>query len=49
MLFRSADGKPVNKQVLEMVAEPVEIIGEVERQGELLILKADPATYRRVK
>jgi len=32
-----------------MVAEPVEITGEVERQGELLILRADPATYRRVK
>ena len=36
------------KQVLDMVAEPLEITGEVERQGELLILRADPATYRRV-
>ena len=42
------DGEPVNKQVLNLVAEPVEITGEVERQGELLILRADPATYRRV-
>jgi len=49
LLLVSADGKPVNKQVLEMVAEPVEITGEVERQGELLILRADPATYRRTK
>jgi hypothetical protein len=48
LLLVSADGKPVNKQVLDMVAEPVEITGEVERQGELLILKADPATYRRI-
>ena len=47
-LLVSRDGKPVNKQVLNMVAEPVEIIGEVERQGELLILRSDPATYRRV-
>jgi hypothetical protein len=39
----------VNKQVLDLVAEPVQIIGEVERQGELLILRADPVTYRRVK
>jgi len=45
----SRDGKPVNKHVLSLVAEPVEITGEVERQGELLILRADPATYRRVK
>ena len=45
----SSDGKPVNQQVLDMVAEPVEISGDVERQGDLLILRADPATYRRVK
>ena len=47
LLLVSADGKPVNKQVLDMVAEPVEITGEVERQGELMILRADPATYLR--
>ncbi len=47
-LLVSRDGEPVNKQVLNLVAEPVEITGEVERQGELLILRADPATYRRV-
>ena len=49
LLLVSADGKPVNQQVLDLVAEPVEITGEVERQGELLILRADPATYRRVR
>jgi len=49
LLLVSRDGKPVNKQVLNLVAEPVSITGEVERQGELLILRADPATYRRVK
>ena len=48
LLLVSAEGKPVNKQVLEMVAEPVEIAGEVERQGELLILRADPPTYRKL-
>src|SRR6266446_2158242 len=48
LLLVSADGKPVNEQVLDMVAEPLEITGEVERQGELLILRADPATYRRM-
>ena len=47
-LLVSHDGKPVNKQVLNIVAEPVEVTGEVERQGELLILRADPAGYRRV-
>jgi hypothetical protein len=48
-LLVSADGKPVNKQILDLVADPVEITGELERQGELLILRADPATYRRAK
>ena len=48
LLLVSVDGKPVNKQVLDMVAEPVEITGEVERQGELLMLRADPATYRKL-
>lgn len=49
LLLVSADGKPVNQQVLDMVAEPVQISGEVERQGDWLILRADPATYQRVK
>ena len=49
LLLVSDKGKPVNKQVLDLVAEPVEITGEVERQGELLILRADPTTYRRAK
>jgi hypothetical protein len=48
-LLVSRDGKPVNKEVLDLVAEPVEITGAVERQGELFILRANPATYRRVK
>jgi hypothetical protein len=48
-LLVSRDGRPVNKQVLSFVAEPIEVTGEVERQGELLIVRADPATYRRVK
>ena len=49
LLLVSAEGQPVNQQVLNLVAEPVEITGEVEQQGELLILRADPATYRRVR
>jgi len=48
LLLVSTEGKPVNKQVLHIVAEPVEITGEVERQGELLIMRADPTTYRRL-
>jgi len=49
LLLASVEGKPVNKLVLDLVAEPVEITDEVGRLGELLILKADPATHRRVR
>jgi hypothetical protein len=60
LLVRQADGpalyfllvgardEPVNRQVLDIVAEPVQISGSVSRQGDLLILRADPATYRRL-
>jgi len=48
-LLVSSDGRPVNKQVLDMVAEPVEITGEVFRQGDLSILRADPSTYKRIE
>jgi hypothetical protein len=49
LLLVSADGKPVNQQVLDLVAEPVQVTGEVERQGNWLILRADPAGYQRVR
>jgi len=48
-LLVSEDGKPVNKQVLDLVAEPVEITGRLSRRGDLLILSADPASYLRVQ
>jgi hypothetical protein len=48
-LLVSSDGRPVNKQVLDMVAEPVEITGDLVQQGGFSILRADPSTYRRVK
>lgn len=48
LFLTDAAGAPVNDRVLDFVAEPVEITGKVERQGDLLILRADPATYRRV-
>ena len=49
LLLVSAGGKPVNQQVLDLVAEPVQITGDIERQGDWLILRAEPTTYRRVK
>ena len=48
VLLVSANGQPVNREVLDFIAEPVEITGQVESQDGLLVLCADPATYRRV-
>jgi hypothetical protein len=45
-LLVSAEGRPVNRQVLDRVAEPLEITGDVSRQGDLFVLRADPASYR---
>jgi hypothetical protein len=48
-LLVSSTGEAVNQEILSMVAEPLEISGQVERQGRLLVLKADPATFRRLQ
>jgi len=47
-LLVGLEGQPVNQQVLDMVAVPVEVTGVVSRKGNLLILRADPGTYRRL-
>jgi hypothetical protein len=47
-LLADADGGSVNQQVLPFVADPLEITGEVLRMDDVFVLKADPATYRRL-
>ncbi|NEZ62468.1 hypothetical protein D0962_06680 [Leptolyngbyaceae cyanobacterium CCMR0082] len=41
-------GEAVNSRVLNMVADPIKITGEVMQYGDSFILKADPATYERL-
>jgi hypothetical protein len=48
LLLASTAGKPVNQEVLDFVAEPIVITGQVESQDGLLVILADPKTYRRV-
>lgn len=48
LLLVSRDGKPVNQKVLELVAKPVRITGELVRQGEMRVLRAEPSTYQRL-
>ncbi|MGH7491345.1 MAG: hypothetical protein ACREOO_03010 [bacterium] len=46
LLLLSAEGQHINQAVLEYVARPVEISGEVWQVDNLLTLRADPAKYR---
>ena len=48
LLLVTEEGETVNDQVGDLVAEPVEISGVLVRQGDLEILRADPADYRRL-
>jgi hypothetical protein len=49
LLLVSENNEPVNQEVLDMVAEPVEITGRVARDGDQLTLRADPKNYRRIR
>lgn len=42
------DKKPINKQILDYVAEPVEMIGEVTRKGDYLYFYSNPDSIRRL-
>ncbi len=46
LMLLSASGRAVNEEVLELVAQPVRITGEVWQYENLLALRADPQTYR---
>ena len=48
LLLATEDGGTVNGAVLDMIAEPVEITGRLLRYDDLRVLRADPATYRRI-
>ncbi|NEQ50943.1 MAG: hypothetical protein F6K11_12550 [Leptolyngbya sp. SIO3F4] len=47
-MLSDLDGSAVNDRVLNMVADPIQITGEVLQYGDFFILKADPATYKRL-
>ena len=47
-LLVDSNGSTVNDRALSMVADPLEIKGEVVRLDNLFVLKADPTQYRRL-
>ncbi|PTU01929.1 hypothetical protein DBR45_14950, partial [Pseudomonas sp. HMWF031] len=46
LLLLDEQGDAVNDRVLDRVALPLEIRGEVLKLNDLLLLRADPSTYR---
>ena len=47
-LLVSSTGEAVNQAVLDKVAVPVQIVGELVKSGQINILKADPNNYIRL-
>ncbi len=48
LLLVSTNDQPVNASVLDFIAEPVSVTGEVVGNGALLMLRIDPARIRRL-
>ena len=46
LLLVGADGRSINGEIPDFVARRIQITGEVERQGQLLILQADPSSFK---
>lgn len=47
LLMVGADDRTLNKEVLDFVADQIELEGEIVRDGGMLILKTEPASFRR--
>jgi hypothetical protein len=48
LLLTGADGRKLNREILDFIAQPIEIRGELARLGNQLILRANPSAFRRV-
>lgn len=48
LLLVGKDGGQLGPEILDLVAEPIEIDGEIDQQGELLRLRADRAQMKRL-
>ena len=49
LLLVGTDGSPIHKQLLQFVAEPVEISGTVQSYGDQLAFLIDPSSIRRLR
>ena len=48
VLLVGEDGRALNREVLGVVAEPLEVSGRLTRQGRQLLLYTDPRRFRRL-
>ncbi|MEL6343611.1 MAG: hypothetical protein AAFV53_10810 [Myxococcota bacterium] len=48
LLLVGPSGEAINHQILDLIAEPVEITGKLERHLDRLVLKADPTRFQRL-
>lgn len=48
LLMVGEDGRTLNREVLPFVADPLVLDGEIVRDGGLLILRTEPASFRRL-
>ncbi len=48
-LLTGGDGRPIQREVLDWVGETIEATETVQRSGETLILRAEPASFRRIR
>jgi len=46
-LLVGGDGRPLGREALDWVGETIEVSGNAHRSGETLILRAEPANFRR--
>jgi hypothetical protein len=49
VLLADARGRPIGKALLDVIAEPIEVTGRLERQSGQLFLFADRSSYRRIR
>lgn len=47
-LLADQQGKAVNDRILDLIADPVEITGEVIQYDDMFVVQAEPDTYERV-
>ncbi len=47
-LLVGENGESLNHAVLDLIAEPIEVHGQLRRLGDLYSVRADPATFRRL-